>query len=110
MVSYLASKLSCLGSIPSIPKKISEEKIVDVAEVNQRCCTEECVQWLENVDQTHLELVSGKLVLGKSYFSSSEKKRHLSDTICSYRLECVGSNHGGQSHIARCRTTQSKAS
>ena len=98
MVSYLASKTSCLGSIPSIPKKISEEKIVDVAEVNQRCCTEECVQWLENVDQTHLELVSGKLVLGKSYVFSSEKTSSES------------SNLGGQSHVARCRTTKSKAS
>ena len=68
MVSYLASKLSCLGSIPSVPKKNSEEKIVDVADVNQRCCIEESVQWLENVDQTHLELVSGK-----SYVFSSEK-------------------------------------
>ena len=32
MVSILASGHSCPGLIPSIPKKISEEKIVDVAE------------------------------------------------------------------------------
>ena len=34
-----------------------------MAEVNQRCCFEEMGQWLENVDQSHLPLTSGKLVL-----------------------------------------------
>ena len=47
-----------LGSIPSVPKKFSEEKIVDVAEVNQWRCLEESGLWLENVDQTHLVLAS----------------------------------------------------
>ena len=38
-----------------------------VANVNQRrCCVEESEQWLENADQTHLVLASGKLVLQKS--------------------------------------------
>ena len=37
--------------------------IVDVVEVNQRGCLEESEQWSENVDQTHLVLASGKLVL-----------------------------------------------
>ena len=50
---------------PSIPKTISEEKNVDVAEVNQRHCIEESRQRLDNVDLIHLVLVSGKLVLQK---------------------------------------------
>ena len=41
-------KDSNLGSIPSI----SGEIIVDVAEVDQRCCLDESEQGLENVDQT----------------------------------------------------------
>ena len=53
------------GLIPSVPKIFSEEKIVDVAEVNQRHCLEESGHWLEKVDQTHLEVASGKLVLQK---------------------------------------------
>ena len=47
------------GLIPSIPKTISEEKIVNIAEVNQHRCLEESGQWLENAD---LELASGKPV------------------------------------------------
>ena len=38
-------------------------KKVDVAEVNQRRCQEESGQWPENVDQTHLVLAIGRLVL-----------------------------------------------
>ena len=49
---YLLPDPSAPGSIPSVPKKISDQKIVDVAEVNQRRCLEESGQWLENVDQT----------------------------------------------------------
>ena len=44
-------------------QKNSEAQIVNVAEVNHPCCFEESGQWLENVDQTHLVLASGKLVL-----------------------------------------------
>ena len=44
---------------------MSVEKIVDVAEVNQRRWLEERVQWLENVDRTHVKLASGKLLLQK---------------------------------------------
>ena len=51
------------GSIPCIPKKFSLEKIANVAEVNHQHCLEESGQWLENVDQTHLVMASGKLVL-----------------------------------------------
>ena len=55
-------KDSNLGSIPSI----SEEIIVDVAEVDQRCCLDESEQGLENVDQTYPVLASSKLVLQKT--------------------------------------------
>ena len=58
------------GSIPSISGIFSAEKNVDVAEVNQQCCLEESVQWLENLDQTHIVPASGKLVLQKSSFWS----------------------------------------
>ena len=44
------------GLIPSIPQKIREEKIVNVAEENQRRSLEESRQWFENVDRTHLVL------------------------------------------------------
>ena len=40
-----------------------EEKIINVAEVNSQHWLEESGQWLDNVDQTHLVLASGKLVL-----------------------------------------------
>ena len=40
--------------------------MINVAEVNQQSWSEESGQWLENVDQTHLELVSGKPVLQKT--------------------------------------------
>ena len=51
-LAYLLPNPAAPGSIPSIPKKFSEEKIVDVAG-----------QWLENVDWTHLEPANGKLEL-----------------------------------------------
>ena len=47
------------GSIPSVLKSFSDDKIVDVADVNQQLCLEEIGLWLENVDQTHLVLASG---------------------------------------------------
>ena len=50
---------------PRIPRILEEEKIVDVAEVNQWRCLEESREWIENVDQTHLVLASDKLVLQK---------------------------------------------
>ena len=49
-LAYLLPDPAALGSIPSITKNISEEKNVDVAEVNQRHGMEERGQWLENVD------------------------------------------------------------
>ena len=53
------------GLNPSVPEIFSEEKIIDVAEVNQRRRLEESGQWLESVDRTHLVLASGKPVLQK---------------------------------------------
>ena len=53
------------GLISGIPNLFQMKKIVDVAEVNQQHCLEESGQWLCNVDQTHLLLASGKLVLNK---------------------------------------------
>ena len=38
-------------------------EIVDVAELNEWRCLVETEQLLDNVDQTHLVLASGKLVL-----------------------------------------------
>ena len=54
------------GSIPCIPKKISDEKIVIVAEVNQLRCLEESGLWLENVGLNNLVPASGKIVLQKT--------------------------------------------
>ena len=59
MVSILASR-SSQGSIPGIPKIISEEKIIGFPEVNQWRSQEENGQRLENVNLTYLELASGK--------------------------------------------------
>ena len=46
------------GSNPSVPKIFSEEKNVNVAEVNQLGGRGESGQSLENVDRTHLVLVA----------------------------------------------------
>ena len=46
-------------------------KIIYVAEVKQWCWLEESEQWLENIDQTRLALVSGKPVLQKTTRSYS---------------------------------------
>ena len=53
-------------------------KIIDVAEVNQQCRLDECGQWLENVDQTHLVLASGKPVLQKKLKDRSSHNKQLS--------------------------------
>ena len=65
MVSILACGPSCPSLIPRIPDNFSEEKIVDVAEVDQGRCLEESGQRLESVHPTHLELAISKLVLQK---------------------------------------------
>ena len=48
------------------PQKNSEEKIIDVDEVNQHRWLKESGLWLENVDRNHLVLASGKPLLQKS--------------------------------------------
>ena len=65
MVCILASGPRCPGFDSQCPKFFSEEKIINVAEVDQQRCLEESGQWLENVDQSHLVLASGNLVLQK---------------------------------------------
>ena len=42
--------------------------MIDVAEVNQQRWLEESGLWLENVDQIHLVLASGKPALQKKLF------------------------------------------
>ena len=69
MVSILASKPSCPEFNTQLSLNFSEEKIVNIAEVNQQCCFEESGQSLENFDCTHLELASGTLVLPKNKIS-----------------------------------------
>ena len=64
-VSGFGRKVRLLVLDPAVAQKISEEKIVDVAQANKRPCLEESGQWLENVNQTPLILASGKLVLQK---------------------------------------------
>ena len=49
-LAYLLPDPAVPGSIPSIPKNFSEEKIVNVVYANQRHWFEESGQWLENVD------------------------------------------------------------
>ena len=65
MVSTLASEPSCPGFDSWHSCNFFREKIVDVATVKQ---WSGLGQWLENVDQTHSVLLSGKLVLKKSLF------------------------------------------
>ena len=61
MVNVLANRYGCPGFNPLPSQKFIREKIIDVAEVNQRCWFEESGYELENVDQTHLVLASCKL-------------------------------------------------
>ena len=66
MVRILASEPSCPGfDSQHYAKILSDEIIIDIAEVNQRGWLEERGQWLESVDRTHLVLASGKPVLQK---------------------------------------------
>ena len=62
--STLASHPAALVLFPAF-LKFFRGKIINVSEVNQWRWLEESGQWLENVDQTHLVLASGKLVLQK---------------------------------------------
>ena len=48
--AYLLLDSAAPGLNPSVPEFFSEEKMVDVADINQRHCLEESGQWLENVD------------------------------------------------------------
>ena len=67
------------GLIPTNPEIFSLEKITKVAQVDQRHCLEDRRQWLENVDQTHLALASGKLVLQNRAFTYKSLKLYNTD-------------------------------
>ena len=56
-LAFLTPGPAALGSIPSVPKNISLEKIFNVGNVNQWGCLEERGKRLENVDRTNLVLV-----------------------------------------------------
>ena len=62
-LAHLLPDPAALGLVPSIPEIFSEEKIVNVRQMN---CSDESGQCLENVYSTHLVLASGKLVLQKT--------------------------------------------
>ena len=63
MVRFLASGHSC----PWFYSQHSPKNFIDVAEFNQWRRLDKCVQWLENLDQSHLVLASGKPVLQKHH-------------------------------------------
>ena len=63
IICFLASGPRCPGFDSQCYQIFSEEKIIIVAEVDQQRCLEESGQWLENVDQSHLVLAMGSLVL-----------------------------------------------
>ena len=65
---------------PAFLKVFCGEKIVDVAKVNQRCCSEKSKQQLENVDQTHLVLASGKLVPHKISATGKQGEKSRRDS------------------------------
>ena len=65
MASILAFGPNCPGSYSQHYLQNILGKNANVAEVNQWRCLEERERWLKNVDQTHLVLASGKLVLYK---------------------------------------------
>ena len=54
MVNIFASRPRCPGFDSQHSGNFLEEKIIDVAEVNQLCWLEGSGQWLDNVDQIHL--------------------------------------------------------
>ena len=74
MVSTIASEHSCHRFDSHHFKNYFRGKNIDFAEVNQLRWLEESGQWLENVDQTHLILASGKSVLKKLPMRKKVKK------------------------------------
>ena len=76
--------LSILASGPSCPRfdfqHSREKKIILVAEVYQWRWLEESGQWLENVDQTHLVLASGKPALQKNPSSKNKRNKWMTNT------------------------------
>ena len=64
-LAYLLSDPAAPGSILSILRKNSKEKIDNIDQVHQWHYLEESRPWLENVDRTHLVMACDKLVLQK---------------------------------------------
>ena len=63
---FSSGRPRCPGFDSLGSQKFSEEKIFKVAVVNQWYWLDESGQWLENVERSHVVLVSGKLVLQES--------------------------------------------
>ena len=87
------------------PEFFSQEKRVDVTEVNQRRCLEESGQSLENVDGTHLVLASGKLlklVLQKKLPQSISFQKDLKSNFVSLVQICWSPSFQGRS---RCKSS-----
>ena len=64
-MEQITSHPAALGLTPNSPEFFQRKKIINAAKVFQRPWLEESGQWLENVDQTHLVLYNGKVVLKK---------------------------------------------
>ena len=98
------------GLIPSVPKKISEVKFFEVAEVNQRRWLEESGQCLENVDWTHLDLANDKPVLEKERLSNHSLRlirRKKGDLLFLTKLVKIG--HAGKKTFGKFRRWHSWA-
>ena len=77
LASYmgLTQKLYHVSPTPGSIFNIPVETSVDVAEVNQQPCLEESELWPENVDQIHLVLTSGTLVVQKKHSTRTQMKQ-----------------------------------
>ena len=87
MVSILASRPCC----PRFDSWHShnffrERKFSMLSKVNLRRCLEERVQWLKNVDWTHLVLASGKLVLKNDLRANLLHYTLLFKWVCTSKL------------------------
>ena len=84
---------------PTIDYRYSQKNYFDVAEIYQWRWLEECGQRLENVDQSHLVLASGKLVLQKTSSAkhwkkpSSDLSGRKKDARCSSSFEVSQNQH-----------------
>ena len=89
-LEYLLLDPAARGLIPIYPI-FSEEKIINIAEVNQPLWLEESGQRVENVDWTHLELASGKPVLQN--FITFNTTKVLLDLTINYKSAPILMQH-----------------